>query len=72
MLPCRTARLWNGCQAQPLIDFSHVNRHAPKTPGLGDKAKDNPAFVNDVTAARFLFMDQFVLLASGSKLHLYR
>ncbi len=35
-------------------------------------ADSNKAFVHEVRAARFFYMDQFVLLASGSKLHLYR
>jgi hypothetical protein len=29
-------------------------------------------FLSDVTAAQFFYVDQFVLLATGSKLHLYR
>lgn len=40
--------------------------------GTASANNPNPAFVTDVTAARFFYMDQFVLLAAGSKLHLYR
>jgi hypothetical protein len=29
-------------------------------------------FLSEVTAAQFFYVDQFVLLATGSKLHLYR
>ena len=35
-------------------------------------ADSNRPFMHEVQAARFFYMDQFVLLASGSRLHLYR
>lgn len=32
----------------------------------------NPAFQSEVRSARFFYLDQFVALASGGRLHLYR
>ena len=36
------------------------------------KAKANPAFLSEVRAAHFFYLDDFILLAVGNKLHLYR
>ena len=48
----------------------------PATPspvkGAAAAADSNRPFMHEVQAARFFYMDQFVLLASGSRLHLYR
>ncbi|KAJ9518705.1 hypothetical protein QJQ45_018715 [Haematococcus lacustris] len=35
-------------------------------------AKANPPFLHEVRAARFYYLDEFILLAAGNKLNLYR
>ncbi|KAG2454671.1 hypothetical protein HYH02_000510 [Chlamydomonas schloesseri] len=84
----RTARLWDAACAQPLLEFSHLNHQpparptgpggapampppAPPSPATAAKSP-NPPLQHEVRAARFVYMDQFIALAAGNKLLLYR
>lgn len=79
----RTARMWHVGSASTLLEFSHTQAQLSKLSALnaapGAAAKQSsaasaagPAFTHDIRAAQFFHLDQFVLLASGNKLHLYR
>ncbi|CAG9466750.1 unnamed protein product [Pedinophyceae sp. YPF-701] len=69
----RTARVWQLGKSDPVLILSHVGREAP-TGGAGThrEAHENPRFLHEVRAARFLHMDRIIALACGNKLHLYR
>ncbi|GFR52879.1 hypothetical protein Agub_g15511, partial [Astrephomene gubernaculifera] len=84
----RTARLWDAACAQPLLEFSHLNTQppwrptgpsagsampppAPPSPASAGRSA-NPPLPHEVRAARFVYMDQFIALACGNKLLLYR
>ncbi len=84
----RSARMWGSAQASPLLAFTHVQHQASSMAGRSSsgggaiesaqvskrssKAPANAHYVGDVTAARYFYLDQFVLLLVGNKLHLYR
>ncbi len=80
--PLRSARLWNAACAQPLLDFTHLERNQPRAAGPGAPqasgpaaaaaAAANPLLPHEVRAARFLYLDQFIGVACGSRLLLYR
>lgn len=82
LLASRTAQLWHAAQAVPLLQFTRQRRSAAATPRSSgatpgfqppaSTAPPNPEFVAEVTAARFAYLDQLVVLASGSKLHTYQ
>ncbi|PNW86908.1 hypothetical protein CHLRE_02g100800v5 [Chlamydomonas reinhardtii] len=84
----RTARLWDAACAQPLLEISHLHHQpparptgpggapampppAPPSPAAAAKSP-NPPLQHEVRAARFVYMDQFIALAAGNKLLLYR
>jgi len=69
----RSARLWNAARPDPLLNITHVRRTVPKSglPPESSKLKENPAFNSEVKAARFLGLDQFIVLACQNKLHVY-
>lgn len=60
-----TARLWAVGKSDPLLVLS------PSTSG---NARDTgpPSVSHEVTAARFLHLDKFLLVASGPSVHVYR
>lgn len=44
----------------------------PPRPAAAAPAAPNPAFLHEVRCARFFYLDQFILLATGNKLCVYR
>eukprot|EP00798_Chlamydomonas_sp_ICE-L_P014831 gene14831-20884_t len=68
-------RLWNAACAQPLLEFSNLQYQGSKAPaGMPPtpSSKANSPFVSEVKAARFFYLDAFIILATSSKLHVYR
>jgi hypothetical protein len=54
-------------KADPILTMSHVDRGY--NPG---STKPNAAFNSEVKAACFMYLDRFIVLASGAKLYLYK
>lgn len=44
----------------------------PRPSAAAAPAASNPAYLHEVRCARFFYLDQFILLATGNKLCLYR
>ncbi|KAK3285759.1 hypothetical protein CYMTET_6648 [Cymbomonas tetramitiformis] len=63
----RAAYLWSAGKADPALALTHVERpHDPNS------SKPNAAFLSEVKAASFMYLDRFIVLASGGKVYLYR
>ena len=57
---------------QVTTPLSSLPPASPMSKGGASATDGNRPYMHEVQSARFFYMDQFVLLATGSKLHLYR
>ncbi|XP_038078106.1 WD repeat-containing protein 27-like isoform X2 [Patiria miniata] len=71
----KTARIWSKSASDPVLTLSHIDRSVGATDAEKLRTADkgsNRVFAKEVKAARFYYVDKFLLLASGGALYLHK
>lgn len=68
----KSAYLWSLTSSNPLIHFSHEHRDLDPFEATFQEKRVNPQFTRDVMGAKFMMVDQIILLGVGNQIHIYK